>query len=144
MTAIDAETGALHLFDRNSGVSIAVAAAASGALPGLSPAVQAQGRIWIDGGSCSAANVSLGANYDTVVVISPVADGWPGRPGPRDEFADLEAAGVRGILIIPDDRSREAIGLNPFDPSRRGPAAQAGRRQGSHIAAEVSLLWERE
>jgi NTE family protein len=143
MTAIDIETGALHLFDKESGVPLTAAAAASGALPGLWPVVEAQGRSWIDGGSCSAVNVQLGASYDKVVVIAPVADGWQGRPGPRDEFANLVGAGVQGILIVPDDRSREAMGANHFDPSRRGPAAEAGRQQGRQIAAEVTGLWER-
>jgi NTE family protein len=140
MTAIDAETGDLHLFDKASGISLATAAAASGAVPGLWPAVEAQGRKWIDGGSCSPTNASLGAGYSQVVVIAPAAEGFPGG-GVRDEVADLEARGIHVILIVPDERTRGAIGDNVFDPARRGPAAEAGRLQGQAAAADVKSVW---
>jgi NTE family protein len=140
MTAIDAETGDLHLFDKASGISLATAAAASGAVPGLWPAVEAQGRKWIDGGSCSPTNASLGAGYSRVVVIAPAAEGFPGG-GVRDEVADLEARGIHVILIVPDERTRGAIGDNVFDPARRGPAAEAGRLQGQAAAADVKSVW---
>jgi NTE family protein len=143
MTAIDAETGALHLFDKASGVPIVTAAAASGAVPGLWPVVSALGRTWIDGGSCSATNAALGADYDRVVVIAPAADGFPGMRGTRDDVADLTAAGIDVTLIVPDERTIEAIGPNVFDPARRGPAAEAGRLQGRAAAREVGRLWRR-
>jgi NTE family protein len=141
MTAIDAETGDLHLFDKASGVPIATAAAASGAVPGLWPVVEAQGRKWIDGGSCSATNAHLGASYNKVVVIAPASEGFPGQRGPRDDVADLEAAGIEVVLIVPDENTREAIGGNVFDPDRRGPAAEAGRLQGRDLAGKVRNVW---
>jgi NTE family protein len=61
--------------------------------------------------------------------------------GVRGEVADLEAKGVRVILVVPDDRTREAIGDNVFDPTRRGPAAEAGRLQGQAAAADVKGVW---
>ncbi|WP_166903434.1 patatin-like phospholipase family protein [Mycobacterium sp. DL440] len=137
MTALDAETGALHLFDKDSGVPIVTAAAASGAVPGLWPVVTALGRTWIDGGSCSPTNAALGADYDRVVVIAPAADGLPGMRGTRSEVADLAAAGIDVILIVPDEHTTEAIGPNVFDPTRRGPAAAAGRLQGAAEATKV-------
>jgi NTE family protein len=137
ITAIDAETGALHLFDKASGVPIVTAAAASGAVPGVWPVVTALDRMWIDGGSCSPTNVALGADYGRVVVIAPVADGLPGMRGTHSEVADLVAAGVDVTLIVPDQRTTQAIGPNVFDPGRRGPAADAGRLQGAAAAAEV-------
>jgi NTE family protein len=143
MTAIDAETGALHLFDKTSGVPIVTAAAASGAVPGLWPVVSALGRTWIDGGSCSATNAALGADYNRVVVIAPAADGFPGMRGTRDDVADLVDKGIDVTLIVPDERTTEAIGPNVFDPARRGPAAEAGRLQGREAADEVGRLWRR-
>jgi NTE family protein len=143
MTAIDAETGALHLFDKTSGVPIVTAAAASGAVPGLWPVVTALGRTWIDGGSCSPTNAALGADYDRVVVIAPASDGLPGMRGTRSEVADLVAAGIDVTLIVPDKRTTEAIGPNVFDPARRGPAADAGRLQGAGAAAEVGRALQR-
>jgi NTE family protein len=140
VTAIDAQTGVLHLLDKDSGVSLVAATAASGAVPGVWPPVRALGRSWIDGGSCSAGNVALGAGYDKVVAIVPV-EGFPGRRGAREDLADLEAAGVQATLVVPDDRGRAAMGENPFDPSRRRPAAEAGRLQGRAVAASVRSLW---
>jgi NTE family protein len=141
MTAIDAETGELQLLDKDSGVSLATAAEASGAVPGLWPVVEALGRRWIDGGSCSAANAGLGAGYGHVVVIAPAAEGFPGQRGTADEVADLRAAGVNVVLIRPGERARAAIGDNAFDPTRRGPAAESGRAQGQALAAEVVQAW---
>jgi NTE family protein len=137
MTAIDAATGALHLFDKTSGVPIVTAAAASGAVPGLWPVVTALGRTWIDGGSCSPTNAALGADYDRVVVIAPAPDGLPGMRGTHSEVADLAAAGIAVTLIVPDEHTTEAIGPNVFDPTRRGPAAEAGRLQGATAATKV-------
>jgi NTE family protein len=141
LTAIEADTGELHLLDKNSGVSLATAAEASGAVPGLWPVVEALGRRWIDGGSCSAANAGLGAGYGHVVVIAPAAEGFPGQRGTADEVEDLKAAGVNVVLIRPGERARAAIGDNAFDPARRGPAAESGRAQGQELAAEVAQVW---
>jgi NTE family protein len=137
MTAIDADTGALHLFDKASGVPMVTAAAASGAVPGLWPVVTALGRRWIDGGSCSPTNAGLGADYDRVVVIAPAADGLPGMRGTHSEVADLVVAGVDVTLVVPDENTTEAIGPNVFDPTRRGPAAAAGLLQAKAVASEV-------
>lgn len=143
MTAIDAVTGSLHLFDKESGVPIVTAAAASGAVPGLWPVVTALGRTWIDGGSCSPTNAALGAGYDRVVVIAPVADGLPGMRGTHSEVADLVAAGIDVTLIVPNEHTTEAIGTNVFDPGRRGPAAAAGRLQGKAAAADLDRMLQR-
>lgn len=141
MTALDAETGALHLFDHGSGVPFVTAAAASGAVPGLWPVVDALGRKWIDGGSASATNAGLGASYDTVIVIAPAGQGFPGQIGTGDDVAKLRAAGTTVVLIVPDADSARAIGDNGFDPTRRGLAAEAGRRQGQATAPEVCQHW---
>ena len=141
MTAIDAETGALHLLDKESGVPLTTAAEASGAVPGLWPVVKALGRTWIDGGSCSATNAGLGAGYDHVVVIAPAVEGFAGQRGTLDEVADLRAAGIDVVLIHPDEQAKGAIGPNVFDPTRRGPAAEAGRTQGRTVACDVARAW---
>jgi NTE family protein len=141
MTAIDAETGELHLLDKESGVPLTTAAEASGAVPGLWPVVKALGRTWIDGGSCSATNADLGLGYDHVMVIAPAVEGFPGQRSTLDEVADLRTAGVDVVLIHPDERAKVAIGLNVFDPTRRGPAAEAGRAQGRARASEVAGVW---
>ncbi|WP_261566050.1 patatin-like phospholipase family protein [Frankia gtarii] len=143
ITALDAETGELHIFDRTSGVPLVTAAAASGAVPGLWPVVHARGRTWIDGGSCSPANASLAGGYDRVVVIAPAPAGMAGMPGAVEDVDALRARS-RVVLLSPDEHTREAIGDNVFDTSRRGPAAEAGRAQGRSAAAAVRAVWDIE
>jgi len=140
ITAIDAETGELHVLDKDSGIPLATAAAASGAVPGLWPVVSERGRHWIDGGSCSPTNAILGAPYDRVIVISPAPDTMGGLPSAADDVKEMSARS-RVELLTPDARTVEAIGDNVFDPSRRGPAAEAGRLQGRAAAAAVRRVW---
>jgi NTE family protein len=140
MTAIDAESGELHVFDKTSGLPLTTAAAASGAVPGLWPVVSAVGRRWIDGGSCSPTNAGLAAQHGRVVVIAPVITTFPGLPAVVDEVEALRPRS-QAVLLSPDERTEEAIGGNVFDPARRGPAAEAGRLQGRAAAAEVRRVW---
>lgn len=140
VTAIDADTGELVVLDRHSGLSLVEAASATGAVPGLWPMVVAGGRNWIDGGMISPANVQLGAGYDRVLVIAPVAETKAGF-----DTLDLAVSRLRPqstvVAITPDDAAREGIGPNVFDPSRRGAAAEAGRAQALRLADEVRADW---
>ncbi len=139
VTAIDAETGELHLLDKDSGLTLAEAVAASGAVPGLWPVVEAGGRKWIDGGSVSATNAALAADYDRVLLIAPVIAGFPGMPTVESILANLGDT-VKVVVISPDDRTKAAIGENVFDPTRRGPAAEGGYEQGKSAADAVREL----
>jgi NTE family protein len=141
ITALDCLTGDLRIFDSEGGVPLSVVAAASGALPGLWPVVEADGRLWIDGGSVSPVNAHLGSEYDRVLVLAPAPNGFPGLPTVYQDVDDLRAAGVRVVLLTPDDESRQAIGDNVFDPARRGPAADAGLRQGRRAKLAVAAIW---
>lgn len=134
-TAIDADSGKLHLLDSKSGLDIASAAAASGAAPGIWPVVEAAGRQWIDGGSVSSANEHFAENFDACLVISPMTLDLLVTP----MKSRLEALSkTNSLLISPDEKSAAAIGANPFDASRRPAAAQAGYEQGRAMAAEVA------
>jgi NTE family protein len=142
ITAIDADTGELVVLDRNSGLSLVEAASATGAVPGLWPMVVAAGRNWIDGGMISPANVQLGEGYDRVLVIAPVAETRAGF-----DTVDLAASRLRPrskvVVITPDEAALAGIGPNVFDPSRRGPAAEAGRAQALRVVDEVRADWLR-
>ena len=139
-TAIDADSGELVVLNSTSGLTLIEAASATGAVPGLWPMVTAGGRSWIDGGMISAANVQLGEGFDRVIVIAPSAISMNG-------FDDVEAAAAKlrdksdVVVIIPDAPTQEAIGPNVFDPTRRGAAAEAGRRQASEATADVLNRW---
>lgn len=139
VTALDARSGQLRVFDASCGHALVDVVGASGAVPGLSPIVTFGGRDWIDGGMVSSANATLAAGYDRVLVIAPLAKGYGGLPSVTDDVGELrQSATVE--LIVPDAAATRAIGPNRYDPVRRGPAAAAGRDQGQQAAARVAQL----
>ncbi|MEW2268568.1 patatin-like phospholipase family protein [Streptomyces griseofuscus] len=138
VVAVDAETGDTRVFDRDSGVSLVDAVAASCAVPGVWPPVTIAGRRYIDGGIRSVANVDLAAGAARVLVLVPLG---PVEPLPSDHPLDdtvaaLRAEGAEVLVIGPDDTSTSAIGANPLDPATREPAARAGREQGRELKLE--------
>lgn len=140
VTAIDADTGELHVFDERSGVSLTDAVSASGAVPGVWPLEHFHGRCWVDGGMVSTANARQAAGHDRIVILAPMPDGYGQIPGAVAD-AEILAEQAEVCLIAPDEQSVEAIGPNPYDPQRRDAAAQAGRSQGEALAGKVSTLW---
>ena len=140
ITAVDADTGVLHVFDHTSGVALVDAVAASGAVPGVWPLVRFDGRSWIDGGMVSSANARLANGYQRVIVLAPMPTGYGAIPGVEDDVSAMrQTASV--CLFSPDEGSVLAIGPNPYDPDRRGPAAAAGRLQGIRLAPTVEAMW---
>ncbi|MFE1207003.1 patatin-like phospholipase family protein [Streptomyces sp. NPDC058762] len=140
VTVTDADTGRLEMLGPDSGISIETATAASGAVPGIWPSVPFNGHEWIDAGMVSAANATLAAGHDRIVVLAPMYEGYAGIPGAQDDVDRLNQDAC-ALLAIPDEDSREAIGPNPYDPHRAQAAAEAGRRQGRALAADVKALW---
>jgi len=152
VTAIDAHSGELVLFDRHSGVPLVDAVTASTALPGLVPTHSINGRRYIDGGVRSAENADLAAGYAQVVVLSPLGgrtrmepgqfEGLRRDPAWRTDLAsqveDLRSQGSRVEVITPDAGSRAAMGANMMDPAVRIPTARAGFAQGRREAARLA------
>jgi NTE family protein len=153
VVAVNAHTGELAAFDRESGVELVDAVTASTALPGLVPTVSINGQRYIDGGVRSSENADLASGYANVVVLSPLG----GRIGtlPAGQFEGLRrppgadlASQVEGLrkqgshveVITPDADSRAAMGTNQMDPATRMPAARAGFAQGKQEATRVTFL----
>jgi NTE family protein len=155
VAALDAHTGELVTFDRDSGVDLVDAVTAATALPGSSPTIRINGTHYINGGVRSAENADLASGYANVVVLSP----FGGRSGPLPEGQfeglrrppewgmDLEGQvqalrtqGSRVEVITPDADSQAAMGTNQMDPSTRAPSARAGFIQGKQEAARVAIL----
>jgi NTE family protein len=153
VAAVNAHTGELAAFDRDSGVDLVDAVTASSALPGVAPTHSMNGARYINGGVRSAENADLAAGYANVVVLSP----FGGRSGtlPAGQFegirrspewgTDLESQvealrkqGSRVAVITPDADSRAAMGTNQMDPATRVPSARAGFTQGKQEAARVT------
>jgi NTE family protein len=146
IVAIDAESGETTIFDRNSRADLVDAVAASCAVPGIWPPMTIHGRRYMDGGVRSAENADLAKGCARVLILSPMGTTLPriGGGGLNEQIEILQQAGSKTYLVSPDSKSRRAIGLNPLSPDTRRPAAQAGRKQGQHIAAEVAAFWESE
>ena len=138
VTAVDAETGEFRTFDRDSGVPLVSAVAASCAVPGVYPPVTIDGRRYMDGGMRSAANADLAQGYDRLVVLAPIPRGF----GPMASV-DAQVTGMvsRVAVVSPDADSRTAIGRNVLDPAARAPSAKAGRAQAASVAEQVAEVW---
>jgi NTE family protein len=140
ITAVDAETGEAKVFDRESGVPLTDAVAASCAVPMVWPPITINGRRYIDGGMRSVANADLATGSDRVVVLAPVAFALR-----RSQRIDLQLAtlgrSVRSIVVSPDPQARKAIGSNTLDPAHRAASARAGRLQAAAVADAVGAVW---
>ena len=152
VVAVDAHTGELAAFDRDSGVDLVDAVTASTALPGLTPTHSINGTRYINGGVRSGENADLASGYANVVVLAP----FGGRSGPlpegqfeglrrfpgadlTSEVEALRKQGSRVEVIVPDADSRAAMGTNQMDLATRIPAARAGFAQGKQEAARVTF-----
>jgi NTE family protein len=158
VTALDAHTGELAAFGRDSGVDLVDAVTASCTLPGLVPTHSINGTRYIDGGVRSTENADLAAGYANVVVLSPLggrsqtapergadpAGQFEGlrRPPGADLASQVEALrkqGSRVEVITPDADSRAAMGTNQMDLATRIPAARAGFAQGKQEATRMTF-----
>jgi NTE family protein len=158
VVAVDAHTGELAAFDRDSGVDLVDAVTASTALPG-GPTHSINGTRYINGGVRSGENADLATGFANVVVLSPFGgrnrtppergadlagqfEGLRRFPG-ADLPSQVEALRKQGShveVITPDADSRAAMGTNQMDPATRIPAARAGFAQGKQEATRVTFL----
>jgi NTE family protein len=140
LTAVDAESGELRVFDRESGVALVDAVMASCAVPGVWPVVEIDGHKYMDGGMRSGSNADLAAGANPVLIITPSTEQTP--MGPAVPQAELDAlAPARVHAIYADAASIASFGVNPLDPAARRPAALAGREVGRRVASEIAEFW---
>jgi NTE family protein len=139
ITAVDAHTGEFVVFDRTSGVELVAAVAASGAVPGVWPAVTIGERRFIDGGMRSAVNVDLATGFERVVLVAPITAGF--QSDAASECDALRATGAEVVMVAPDEAAVAAFGTNLLDPATRGPSAEAGLAQADAAAAAVAEVW---
>jgi NTE family protein len=145
ITAVDAHTGEPVVFDRDSGVDLVDAVAASTANGFGVPPYRIGGHRYIDGGYRRNENADLAAGYARVLVLSP----FGGRSRHPLEWGmqlaaqvdELRAGGSEVETIFPDGHSRDAFGANMMDPSTRPPAARAGYDQGRARAGQLTGFW---
>jgi NTE family protein len=137
VTAIDIATGELVVFDRNSGVGLVDAVAASCAVPGAWPPVTIAGRRYMDGGVASSVNLGVAGDCDVVVILVPAGADAPSPFGGRPA-AEIAAFAGAALSVFADDNSLAAFGSNSLDPRSRITSALAGREQGRREAEAVA------
>ena len=145
ITAVDAHTGEPIVFDRDSGVELVDAVAASCA-NGFGVAPYGIGdRRYIDGGYRRNENADLASGYERVLVLSPFSGrtrhpvAWGMQLAAQIE--ELRAGGSATEAVFPDARSLDAFGANMMDLSTRPPAARAGYEQGRSLGESLSRFW---
>ena len=143
ITAVDARTGEPVVFDRESGVDLvdAVAASTSSGAP-----YRVGDNRYIDGGyRRSSENADLAAGYERVLVLSPFGGRslHPAHWGTHlaTQVDELRAGGSRVETIFPDSTSEHMFGANAMDLSLRPPAARAGYDQGRALAERLPKFW---
>ncbi|MCE5292108.1 MAG: patatin-like phospholipase family protein [Nocardiaceae bacterium] len=143
ITAVDADTGDPVVFDRDSGVDIVDAVAAS-CSSGF--AYRIGDRRYIDGGyRTNADNADLAAGYERILVLSPFG-GKSRTPFEwglhlQTQIDELRAGGSTVETIFPGSDSEHMFGLNAMDLSLRPAAARAGYDQGKAHAERFTEFW---
>lgn len=140
ITAIEAETGRFTVFDRDSGVELAAAVAASCAVPTVWPPVAIDGRHYVDGGMRSTANVDLAAGSDRVVVLAPLPRAFSRRTSIRAQLREVSPK--EWSVVVPDAPALADFGKNLLDTARRADAARAGLRQAAGLVEELHHVWQ--
>jgi NTE family protein len=142
ITAVDAQTGEPVVFDRDSGVDLVDAVAASCS---SGPAYRIRENHYIDGGYRRNENADLAAGYERVLVLSPFGGrtrhplAWGMQLAAQVD--ELRAGGSRVETIVPDLDAEHMFGANAMDLSLRSPAARAGYSQGKALAGQLTDLW---
>ncbi len=141
ITAINANTGALRVFDKSTGASLVDAVCASTAVPGVWPPVTIQGERYIDGGMHSGTHANLAEGRKHVVIIAPLSFGTRVMTSPVVHAERLRAAGARVALVMPDEAAKKSIGRDVLDPQARAQSARAGNEQAARIFDAVAAAW---
>jgi NTE family protein len=144
--AVEANTGELAAFSRESGLSLHHAIASSICVPGIFPPVVVGDAVYVDGGVRSGTSADLAVGFDDVLVLAPIGSRSDGMDpmAARAAVAECEQlrdAGATVTLTFPDDQSNDVIGLNRMDPSIGAQVMAQGHRQGLALAAELTGRW---
>jgi NTE family protein len=146
IAAVDAHTGEPVVFDRQSGIDLvdAVAASTSNGFGPFPPYRIGENR-YINGGYRRSENADLAAGYGRVLILSPF--GGRSRMPPEwgmdlaTQVDELRAGGSRVETVFPDGGAGDVFDANALDPSTRLGAARGGYDQGQALAELVAEFW---
>lgn len=136
ITAVDVGTGGLTVFDRDTGVQLVDAVAASCAVPGVWPPVMINGRHYVDGGMRSSTNADLATGCVRLLVVAPLTGDASLREAVNNELQLLPDCAALVLSAEP-----ASYWDNSLSPHGREPAALAGRALGRAWASEVARHW---
>jgi NTE family protein len=136
LTTVDCETGETVLLDRDSGLDLIGAVAASCAVPTHFPVVEHQGRHFTDGprGPYIAA-LAAELGLEAIVFVGLRLPFMKGA----DEHAELDELAARGLPVarITDGPAFAAVGADLMDPAAAAVATLVGHHDGQAGAARV-------
>ncbi|WP_076261337.1 patatin-like phospholipase family protein [Intrasporangium flavum] len=142
VVAVDAESGEPVVFDRDSGVDLVDAVAAS--TSAMTP-YEIDGRRFLNGGYRRSENADLAAGCGRVLVMSPFAGASRMPPAwgmdLATQVAELRAGGSAVETVFPDAGAGEVFDANALDPATRLPAARGGYAQGRALAGHLAGFW---
>ncbi|KAA9110605.1 patatin-like phospholipase family protein [Microbacterium rhizomatis] len=144
ITAVDARTAEPVVFDRQSGIELvdAVAASTSNGFGGTYPIGDDR---YINGAYRRSSNADLATGCQRVVVLDPFAgrSRTPGEWGMdlTTQVAELRDGGSEVEIVHPDSRSGDVFTANALDPATRLPAARGGYAQGRSLAPHLAGFW---
>lgn len=125
IVAIDARTGERRVFDRDAGIPLARAVAASTAIPALVGAVSIAGTACFDAGIRDTTSADLVSGFDAVTILAP----YP-RPPIDERVAFLRAGGSDVTVLTPSDLGVLGTGQRRLDAAGQRASFALGRRDG--------------
>jgi NTE family protein len=146
VTAVDASTGELRVFDAGSGVPLERAVAASCCVPGIFAPVSIEGRRYVDGGvrSGTSADLALASGAKQVAVLVPFTRGKIGLARLMHQRLDAELAALRDAgaeiaLVAPTADDARSLGIDFMDPGKRADAVRLGLETGRREAGRAAF-----
>ncbi|MEW1914907.1 patatin-like phospholipase family protein [Kitasatospora sp. NPDC085895] len=138
ITAVDAASGEPVVWDRDSGVPLVDAVAASSAFPGTAPPIEVGGRYYMDGALREGTNADLARGARTVLVVAPLAHRFPREPHRRVQ----DVPGAETVLTIaPKEAALLAFGTDPGDLAVWVPSFRAGFAQAADEQERLFIPW---
>ena len=145
VVAVDTDSGERRAFERADGVPITRAIAASSAVPGLLPAVEIEGKLYMDGQAYSSTHADLLVPLRPAqVLIAAPSNALTGRALGQQadcmralEVDALRQAGAEVVVRTPSADDVQRIGNNLMDASRAGDAYDVGRETGRAWAEQL-------
>jgi NTE family protein len=146
LAAVNIQTGKAHAWSVDDDISVAVGIATSTAAPGVAPAVEVNGAVWVDGGVRSGTNADLIINAEEA---KPAEERR--RPGralivacvPSDDIAREESIltehGYDVRVLLSEAYYRKPADL--LDVRFVDAALEAGTHQGREAAADFVRWW---